>query len=207
MKKLTLAVIAVSLIGATSVVSAADTTRNAGATATWQAKALKDTKSELVVTALDSLTFNYSEAITGFSTQDGLFSVTVAGQDGATDFKLAAKMGVATHLSRNDNSSELVVGAKWKGVALPAQSATADQAIDLINISKGISGGFETIKNGFAEAGKRSSDIGEFTFSVLKAVDMSTGTSTDVKFEDLADGMWTGKVDVDFIATWQGDFQ
>lgn len=59
MKKLTLAVLAVAIMGTTTLAQA--DTRTASAVASWDAKAYKDTKSMLVVTPLKSLTFNYAE--------------------------------------------------------------------------------------------------------------------------------------------------
>ena len=58
MKKLTLAVLAVAIMGATTLAQA--DTRKAQAVASWDAKASKDTKSMLVVTPLKSITINYA---------------------------------------------------------------------------------------------------------------------------------------------------
>lgn len=42
----------------------------------------KDTTSMLVVTPLNSLTFQYAEGLNGFNSQDGAFDVTIQGGNG-----------------------------------------------------------------------------------------------------------------------------
>ncbi len=89
-------------------------TRVAQATATWQATAIKDTTSMLVVTPLKSLTFNYAEGQKSFNQQNGAFDIAIQGQSGATDFKLSSKL-IANTLARTTDDSTLTVGVKWNG--------------------------------------------------------------------------------------------
>lgn len=58
-----------TIIAASFATAANADTRVAQATATWQATAIKDTTSMLVVTPLKSLTFNYAEGQKSFNQQ------------------------------------------------------------------------------------------------------------------------------------------
>ncbi|MGL5485807.1 MAG: common pilus major fimbrillin subunit EcpA, partial [Shewanella sp.] len=86
----------------------------ASAVATWQATAKKDTTSELVVTPLSSLSFQYAEGIKGFNTVNGLFDVAIKGDSSATSFTLKAKKlnGTLNHLG---GDSTVDVGVLWGG--------------------------------------------------------------------------------------------
>ncbi|GAB7431183.1 hypothetical protein OUHCRE8_45990 [Enterobacter asburiae] len=77
MKKLLLVTSLASVFVAANAM--ADVT--ASATASWDATATKDTSSMLVVTPLNSLTFQYAEGLNGFNSQDGAFDVTIQGQE------------------------------------------------------------------------------------------------------------------------------
>ncbi|MEQ4925505.1 common pilus major fimbrillin subunit EcpA [Proteus hauseri] len=196
MKKLTLAVLAVAIMGATTLAQA--DTRKAQAVASWDAKAIKDTQSMLVVTPLKSLTFNYAEGIKGFNTQDGAFDITIQGQEKATDFKLTSKV-ITDTLTRAADDSELTVGVKWNGVAL---TKTADTT--MVDVAAGTTAGLDFLAQEGAYNGKeRVSGQGQFTFNIASAEQ----AGADVKFSDLADGFWDGDVRVQFTATWEGDFQ
>lgn len=96
MKK-TLIALSVATLGFAATAQAAV---EASAVATWQATAKKDTTSELVVTPLSSLSFQYAEGIKGFNTVNGLFDVAIKGDASATDFTLKAKKlnGTLNHL-------------------------------------------------------------------------------------------------------------
>ncbi|HEK2898713.1 common pilus major fimbrillin subunit EcpA [Proteus terrae] len=195
MKKLTLAVLAVAIMGATTLAQA--DTRKANAVASWDAKAIKDTKSMLVVTPLKSLVFNYAEGIKGFNTQDGAFDITIQGQEKATDFKLTSKI-VTDKLTRAADDSELTVGVKWNGVALSNSTDTT-----MVDVAAGTSAGLDFLAQSGAYNGKeRVSGQGQFTFNIASAKQ----AGADAKFSDLADGYWDGDVKVQFTATWEGDF-
>ncbi|WP_193015974.1 common pilus major fimbrillin subunit EcpA [Proteus sp. FME41] len=198
MKKLTLAVLAVAIMGATTLAQADTTTRKANAVASWDAKAIKDTKSMLVVTPLKSLVFNYAEGIKGFNTQDGAFDITIQGQEKATDFKLTSKI-VTDKLTRVADDSELTVGVKWNGVALSNSTDTT-----MVDVAAGTSAGLDFLAQSGAYNGtERVSGQGQFTFNIASAKQ----AGANAQFSDLADGYWDGDVKVQFTATWEGDFQ
>ncbi|MEY0544871.1 common pilus major fimbrillin subunit EcpA, partial [Providencia rettgeri] len=68
-----------TIIAASFATAANADTRTAQATATWQATAIKDTTSMLVVTPLRSLTFNYAEGQKSFNQQNGAFDIAIQG--------------------------------------------------------------------------------------------------------------------------------
>ncbi|WON76153.1 common pilus major fimbrillin subunit EcpA [Serratia sp. UGAL515B_01] len=195
MKKLALVLIAASVMGTINL-SNADT-RTANATASWDAKAIKDTHSMLVVTPLKSLTFNYAEGLERFNTQNGAFDITIAGQSGASDFKLTSKI-ISNTMSRTSDDSELTVGVKWNDTELSKSSETV-----MVDTSKGISAGLAAFAQESAYAGSdRTSTQGEFAFNIVKA----TVAGAETTFKELTDGYWDGNVNVEFTATWDGDF-
>ncbi|MFC0226666.1 common pilus major fimbrillin subunit EcpA [Serratia aquatilis] len=195
MKRLVLVLVAASTMGSINLVNAE--TRTANATASWDAKAIKDTHSMLVVTPLKSLTFDYAEGLERFNTQDGAFDITIAGQSGASDFKLTSKI-ISNTLSRTSDDSELTVGVKWNDTELSNSTDTV-----MIDTSKGISAGLAALAEKSAYAGAdRTSTQGVFAFNIVKA--MKGGEET--AFKELTDGYWDGNVNVEFAATWDGDF-
>ncbi len=188
----------VSAIVAASFVTVAHAdTRTAQATATWQATAIKDTTSMLVVTPLKNLTFNYAEGQKSFNQQNGAFDIAIQGQSGATDFKLESKV-VANTLSRTTDDSKLTVGVKWNG-----EDLSKDANVVLVDTSKNLTGGLDNITaDGIYNGSDRATDRGEFTFVIANAE--KAGAAAD--FKDLTDGTWDGDVKVQFTATWDGDF-
>ena len=195
-KKMT-SVLLSTIIAASFTSIANAETRTAQATATWQATAIKDTTSMLVVTPLKSLTFNYAEGQKSFNQQNGAFDIAIQGQAGATDFKLASKV-IANTLARTTDDSKLTVGVKWNGEDLNNTTDTV-----LIDTSKGLTSGLDNLAaDGIYNGADRATDRGEFTFVIAKAE--SAGASAD--FNSLADGVWDGDVKVQFTATWDGDF-
>lgn len=190
MKKIVLAgIVAAACLSANAI---ADVT--ATATATWDASATKDTKSMLVVTPLKSLNFQYAEGIKAFNTQKGAFDITIAGQSGATDFKLTSQI-VNNTLSRTTDASTLAVGVKWNGQAL--SEATP---VTMIDTSGNVSAGLDALAVASAYAGAdRTSTQGNFDFSIDSA---TSDGSTAAQFEDLTDGYWSGDVRVQFTAVW-----
>ncbi|QIG04854.1 common pilus major fimbrillin subunit EcpA [Proteus sp. ZN5] len=195
MKKLTLAVLAVAIMGATTLAQA--DTRKASAVASWDAKAYKDTKSMLVVTPLKSLTFYYAEGIKAFNSQDGAFDITIQGQENATDFKLTSKI-ITDKLVRTSDNSELTVGVKWNGTDLTSSTDTT-----MVDVATGATAGLDFLAQDGAYNGKeRVSGQSQFTFNIASA----KIAGTDAPFSDLADGYWDGDVKVQFTATWEGDF-
>lgn len=166
----------------------------ATATASWDASATKDTQSALTVTPLRSLNFKYAEGLKSFNTQDGAFDITIQGQSGATDFKLTSQI-VSNTLTRTADASTLNVGVIWNGSAL-----SKDQSVTLIDTTKNVSGGLDSLAVSSAFAGTgRTSTQGTFNFTIDSAT--SDGTKTEA-FEDLTDGYWSGDVKVQFTAVW-----
>ena len=184
-----------TIIAASFATAANADTRVAQATATWQATAIKDTTSMLVVTPLKSLTFNYAEGQKSFNQQNGAFDIAIQGQSGATDFKLSSKL-IANTLARTTDDSTLTVGVKWNGEDL---SKTTD--VVLIDTSKGLTSGLDNLAaDGIYNGSERATDRGEFTFVI--ASEQAEGATAD--FKSMADGVWDGDVKVQFTATWDG---
>lgn len=164
----------------------------ASATATWDAKATKDTTSELVVTPLKSLTFKYAEGLQSFNTVVGAFDVTIKGQTGATDFDLKSKIITDTLVNPSDDS-ELQVGVLWNGDKLSKNTDTI-----MIDAAQNINAGLEALAENFATDG-RTSTQGNFTFTI----DSASVDGNPVDFSELSDGLWDGDVSVQFTATWK----
>lgn len=78
----------------------------------------------LVVTPLNSLTFQYAEGLNGFNSQDGAFDVTIQGQETATDFELTAQIISNTLTNASGDAYTLNVGVAWNGTALTNSSDT-----------------------------------------------------------------------------------
>ena len=194
MKKLmsTLALASVSTLFAASAFADVP----ASATAKWDASATKDTTSNLVVTPLKSLVFQYAEGTNGFNTQVGAFDVTIKGQSGATDFSLESKIiGNTLTRSGGDNSS-LDIGVSWNGSALSKTTPTV-----MIDTANNISAGLDALaqKSAFAGTGRTSAQ-GNFVFNVATAKDAQGAAVADMS--SLADGRWDGEVAVQFNALW-----
>ncbi|WP_323878767.1 common pilus major fimbrillin subunit EcpA [Aeromonas hydrophila] len=163
------------------------------AIATWKATAKKDTESALVVTPLDSLSFQYAEGIKGFNTVNGLFDVAIKGDASATDFTLKAKKlsGTLNHLS---GGSTVDVGVLWQGAPVSTTAYTT-----LIDTAAGITGGnLSPLASAFKDDTQRSTAQGSFTFNIESA----TVNGTEAAFETLPDGLWSGEVNVEFVANW-----
>lgn len=195
-KKITAVVLSTIIAASFTTIANADT-RTAQATATWQATAIKDTESMLVVTPLKSLTFNYAEGQKSFNQQNGAFDIAIQGQSGATDFKLTSKI-IADTLSRTTDESKLTVGVKWNGEDLNKTTETV-----LVDTSLGLTSGLDSLSaDGIYNGTERATDRGEFTFVITSAEE----AGADVAFNTLADGVWDGDVKVQFTAAWDGTF-
>ncbi|MEC3991927.1 common pilus major fimbrillin subunit EcpA [Proteus mirabilis] len=192
MKKLTLGIIVGSLFTIPLSVNAA--TKTATATATWQATAIKDTSSALVVTPLKTLTFNYAEGQKSFNQQDGAFDIAIQGVESATDFELTSKL-ITNTLTRTTDESVLTVGVKWNGQALSESTP-----VTLIDTANGSTSGLDKLglPESYASA-DRTTDRGTFNFNIASA---TSDGSTSTTFEELADGVWDGDVKVQFTAVW-----
>jgi len=166
----------------------------ASATATWDATATKDTTSELVVTPLNSLVFQYANGVNAFNTQDGAFDLTIQGQEGATDFELTAQIITNTLSASGDDTSTLDVGVEWNGSAL-----NSDRAVVIANSSK--TSGMESLfVDGAYNGSERVSAQPSMKFSIASAT--TDGSTAVSDFSTLPDGYWSGDVKVQFNATW-----
>ncbi|MDV2961943.1 common pilus major fimbrillin subunit EcpA [Shewanella algae] len=191
MKKITLALTALACFGAVNTANAAAT---ASATATWSATAKKDTSSALVVTPLNSLSFDYANGLKAFNTQKGMFDVKIEGDATATNFTLKAQKvtGTLNHLS---DASTLEVGVLWNGEAL-----TKNSAVTLIDTATSINGlNLAPLATNFNVAGEQTAQE-SFTFNIESAT--SDGTTAVTDLATLPEGIWSGEVKVSFVAEW-----
>ncbi|MEX3026004.1 MULTISPECIES: common pilus major fimbrillin subunit EcpA [Proteus] len=188
MKKLTLAVLAVAIMGATTLAQA--DTRKANAVASWDAKAIKDTKSMLVVTPLKSLVFNYAEGVKGFNTQDGAFDITIQGQEKATDFKLTSKV-ISNELRNSADNSVLTVKTDWNGKTLSSHQETV-----ILDNQKGINKGL-VVETKATEKSELKNLQSAFLFNVINRTEPTT---------TLPEGLWEGTLRIEFTSKWSGDF-
>jgi hypothetical protein len=193
MKKIALALAIVSTFAAVSTAQAVDVT--AQALATWSATAKKDTTSQLVVTPIGSLSFQYAEGIKGFNSQKGLFDVTIAGDTAATDFKLTSRVVSNTLTQLDTSGSTLTVGVTYNGAVVDTTNETT-----MIDTASGALGGnLSALSNTFDQVGRASAQD-QFTFSIIGAT--TDGTSDVTDYSTLPEGIWSGDVSVEFNATW-----
>lgn len=191
MKKITLALTALACFGAVNTANAAAT---ASATATWSATAKKDTSSALVVTPLNSLSFDYANGLKAFNTQKGMFDVKIEGDATTTNFTLKAQKvtGTLNHLS---DASTLEVGVLWNGEVL-----TKNSAVTLIDTAASINGqNLAPLATNFNVAGEQTAQE-SFTFNIESAT--SDGTTEVTDLATLPEGIWSGEVKVSFVAEW-----
>lgn len=167
---------------------------NASATASWDATATKDTKSMLVVTPINSLTFQYAEGLKGFNSQEGAFDITIQGQETATDFELTAQVISNTLANSSGDPSTLNVGVDWNGIPV---SKTAETVL----LNKQKTSGLESLMaEGAYNGAERVSDQSAFKFTIASAT--IDGNTESKDFTTLPDGYWTGDVKVQFNANW-----
>nr|WP_277604509.1 common pilus major fimbrillin subunit EcpA [Aeromonas sp. MR19] len=192
MKSIKKSLIALTVVGF-GFTAAANAAMDASATAKWKATAKKDTTSDLVVTPLSSLSFQYAEGIKAFNTVDGLFDVAIKGDASATSFTLKAKKlnGTLNHLG---GKSTVEVGVYWGGAPVGTSAYTT-----LIDTAAGINGGsLSPVAKGFMVDTKRATAQGSFNFHIESA----TADGKAVTFDALPDGQWNGEVNVEFVASW-----
>lgn len=192
MKSIKKSLIALTVVGF-GFTAAAHAAMDASATAKWKATAKKDTTSDLVVTPLSSLSFQYAEGSKAFSTVDGLFDVAIKGDASATSFTLKAKKlnGTLNHL---DGKSTVEVGVLWGGAPVGTSAYTT-----LIDTAAGINGGsLSPVAKGFMVDTQRATAQGSFNFNIESA----TADGKAVTFDALPDGQWNGEVNVEFVASW-----
>lgn len=195
MKKTHLALTTLFCLSAIGTASAAESS----AVATWSATAKKDTTSALVVTPLNSLTFDYAAGIGAngsFNTQKGLFDVRIEGDaTAATGFTLKAQKvsSTITHLS---DPSTLDVGVLWNGQRLDNSAY-----VMLIDTAAGVDGlNLSPIASNYNVAGSHTAQE-SFTFDIQDGT-LDGTTSIAGEFNTLPDGLWQGEVKVKFVAEW-----
>lgn len=189
MKQFALIVLAASAMSTTAFANTTTTS-----TATWQATALKDTTSSLVVIPVGSLDFQYTEGSQAFNKLNNAFDVTIQGQEGATDFQLSSKL-ISNTLVRGDSASTLNVAVEWNGVKLSKEAETS-----MIDTKKGVSAGLDALAGkAIFSSNERSSSQGKFVFKIDSATTDGTAATS---YKELSDGIWLGDVAVQFTATW-----
>ena len=86
------------------------------------------------------------------------------------------------------------MGVLWGGAPVSTTAYTT-----LIDTAAGITGGnLSPIANGFKDDSQRTTAQGSFTFNIESA---TAGGSTTT-FDALPDGLWSGEVNVEFVANW-----
>lgn len=190
--------IAIAVLAASAMISGsamATMPKTATAMATWSATAKKDTNSDLVVTPLGSLTFDYAAGTNSFNTQKGLFDVSVLGDKTASSFTLTAEP-VTTTLTHLSDGSTLEVGVEWYGA--PLVKGSPEKIIDTAGSITG--NGLSAIGTGaLADGNTKAQDA--FNFRIDSAKDGSGNPVSDMSA--LADGVWSGDVSVRFVADWK----
>lgn len=191
MKKITLFLAIVAALTTVGSSQAKDMTTQA--VATWPAIAVKDTTSQLIVTPIGNLYFQYAEGVKHFNHQQGLFEVALA--DEGTAVKLTAKLVSNTLTQLGTSGSTLEVGVKHHGTAI-----TKTAKATLIDTSAGISGGnLKKLSNANPQPGRTSAQD-HFDFSIIGAT--ADGTTTVTDFSTLPAGTWSGDVNVRFDVVW-----
>ncbi len=190
MKQFAFIILAASAMSTTAFANTTTTS-----TATWQATAIKDTTSSLIVLPVGSLDFQYTESGKAFNSINGAFDITIQGQEGATDFQLSSKL-ISNTLVRGDSSSTLNVGVEWNGSKLSKDTQTS-----MVDTTKGISAGLDALAGKAIFSSKdRNSTQGNFIFKIDSAT--SDGKTAVTSYKELSDGVWLGDVAVQFTATW-----
>lgn len=191
MKKVTLVLAIVATLTTVGTTQAEEVTTQA--VATWPAIAVKDTVSQLVVTPVGSLYFQYAEGNKRFNSQQGLFDVALEGEGSAV--KLTAKLVSNTLTQLDTTGSTLEVGVKHHGAAITKTAETT-----LIDTSAGISGGnLKKLAHATPQSGRVSAQD-HFDFSIIGAT--ADGTTPVTDFSTLPAGTWSGDVNVRFDVVW-----
>lgn len=184
--------IAVIFAGAgISLVHAAPT--SISSVATWKATAKKESVETFEVTPLSNLNFEYSTDSKSFNSVEGLFNINMnsiidKGSADASSFNIKVKK-LNGSLSHAASDSKIEVGVTWQGK--PVTKTDYTTIVD-------------TEASGELPAVIQDPDTGityaqsTFTFSVEKA----TVDGSEVGFESLPDGTWSGDVNVEFVASW-----
>jgi hypothetical protein len=193
MQKMTLALTIAATFALVGPAQAEDTT--AQTMATWSATAVKDTTSKLTVTPVGNLYFQYSAGSKGFSSQQGLFDVTVEGGEAITDFKLTSTLVTNTLTQVGPSGSTLQVGVNYHGA--PVSKSAETVLIDTSSHTLGY--GLKSLANAGKQPGRTSAQD-QFDFSIISAT--ADGTKAVTDYSALPEGTWTGDVNVRFDVVW-----
>lgn len=185
-------IIAAAVLASMFAVSVAHAAKNAEATATWSATAKKDTSSDLVVTPIGSLSFQYAEGLEMFSTQKGMFDVTIAPDASAQSFELSAYVLASTLNYLGNADQTLNVGVIYNGTKL----GDANSPVVLVGTNAAAGPLAALVQGAFGTTRVSAQD--EFSFNIESA----TKGGTDSAFSALEDGLWSGDVKVNFLAKW-----
>lgn len=158
-------------------------------TATWHATAIKKPQSELGVTPLNSLHFEFTEN-QHFNAQNGAFDITVKDIEGATDFKLSSKI-ISNELRNSADNSVLTVKTDWNGKTLSHTQETV-----ILDNQKGINSGL-VVENKATEKSELKNLQSAFLFNVIKG---------SQHVDSLPEGQWEGNLRIEFTSKWSGDF-
>ncbi|WP_193015969.1 common pilus major fimbrillin subunit EcpA [Proteus sp. FME41] len=157
--------------------------------ASWQATAVKKPQSELGVTPLNALHFEFTED-NHFNEQNGTFDITVKDMEGATDFKLTSKV-ISNELRNSADNSVLTVKTDWNGKTL-----SSHQEIVILDNPKGINKGL-VVDNKATEKSELKNLQSAFLFNIIKGSQAVTS---------LPEGLWEGTLRIEFTSKWSGDF-
>ncbi|MEQ4924457.1 common pilus major fimbrillin subunit EcpA [Proteus hauseri] len=161
-------------------------------TANWRATAVKKPQSELGVTPLNALHFEFAENEKRFNSQEGSFDITVKDVEGATDFKLTSKV-ISNELKNTTDKSVLTVNTHWNGKSLSTHSETT-----IIDNHKGVNGGL-VATNSDDEKSELKNRQNAFLFNVIS-------NTQSAPLAALPDGSWEGALRIEFTSKWSGDF-
>lgn len=189
MKNFTLIITSILAVFATTTVYAE--TSSLQTTTSWRATAIKKPQSELGVTPLNPLHFEFADNGNQFKTQNGAFDITIKDVEGATDFKLTTKI-VSNELRNTADNSVLTVNTNWNGKSLSSHNETT-----ILDNQKGINRGLVVSNN--AEKSELKNIQNAFLFNIMN----ETKTA---QLASLPDGNWEGTLRIEFTSKWSGDF-
>ncbi|OAT45159.1 CFA/I fimbrial major subunit [Proteus hauseri ATCC 700826] len=161
-------------------------------TASWRATAVKKPQSELTITPLNALHFEFAENEKRFNSQSGSFDITVKDAEGATDFKLTSKI-ISNELKNPADKSVLTVNTHWNGKPLSTHNETT-----ILDSHKGVNGGL-VATNSEEEKSELKNMQSAFLFNLIN-------NNQSAPLASLPNGSWEGSLRIEFTSKWSGDF-
>lgn len=187
MKKL-IPIVLSGLLGATFAHAAPG---SLSSVATWKATAKKESVETFEVTPLSNLNFEYSAENKSFNAVEGLFNINMDGiakntPADVSSFNIKVKK-LNGSLSHAASDSKVEIGVTWQGkpVVTTDYTTIVDEDIDFPTVIQDPDTGMTYAQSAF-------------TFNVDKA----TVDGSEVGFDALPDGTWSGDVNVEFVASW-----